>query len=301
MTMVKPAAIDATPGYRYADGGQLGLARAAVDLHCHSHASDGALSPGAVVERAARMGVKLLALTDHDTMMGYEEARLAADNLDIQLIAGVELSCQWNGQTIHVLGLNLDVASADWLSALELQQQNRQNRALMIGERLRKQGLPATYEAALALAAGGVPGRPHFAQALVDLQAVPSIAQAFKRYLGAGRPGDVKVYWPELAQIVAWICSASGVAVLAHPRKYKMTASRLRKLVADFQQAGGEGLEVLTGGQPASDTSFLADLCKTSGCLASMGSDFHAPGMPWNELGSTPPLPAGLTPVWSRF
>jgi len=270
------------------------------DLHCHTNASDGQLSPEELVERAIGQGVELLAITDHDTVAGLEAARSAASGR-VNLIDGIELSCVWRHYTIHVVGLNMDIKEAGFRSALRRQAENRWRRAHEISSRLIRAGLPDVGESATALAGGDVPGRPHFARALVAAGAVRDFNAAFKRYLGAGKVGDVRGCWPELHEVVEWIKAAGGVAILAHPRKYRMTATRLRELLDDFLAAGGDGLEVLTGGQSPSDTAFLADLAVRKQCLASLGSDFHVPGMHWNELGGTGPLPGKVEPVWNRF
>lgn len=272
-----------------------------IDLHCHSTASDGALSPAELLARAHAQGVSHLALTDHDTLNGLPAARLAAEAHNIGLITGVELSCAWRSHTIHVVGLDFCENNPQFLQRLEQQNANRHARATMIVERLGKLNVENLLQRATEQAGGDVPGRPHFAQILVDAGVVKNIAQAFKRYLGAGKPGDVKAYWPQLDEVVQWINDANGIAVLAHPRKYDLTATKLRALVADFRRAGGRALEVSTSGQAASDTSFLAQLCKSEGLWASQGSDFHSPKAPWAELGRIQKMPEGLSPVWHHF
>lgn len=270
------------------------------DLHCHSTASDGGLSPAAVVTRAAQQGVGVLALTDHDTLAGVAEAQKAAAAEGMQLISGVELSCLWRGQTIHVVALDFDPEDPGFQRVLSGQGHVRHERAGTIDERLRKQGLPSVLAQARALAEG-VPGRPHFAQALVDAGVVAGTRQAFQRYLGTGKVGDVATCWPELATVVEWIRMAEGVAVLAHPRRYGLTNNKLRKLVYAFQQAGGQALEVLSAGHSPQDSGYLTRLCTDSGLWASGGSDFHWPGRPWSELGQLPDLPDGPDPVWWHF
>lgn len=272
-----------------------------IDLHCHSTASDGALAPADVVRRAVEQGVTHLALTDHDTIEGLPEAQAAADASGITLISGTELSCLWKTQTIHVVGLDFDRDSPALVEALARQHENRWGRARMIEERLRKVGISDLLSKATDKAGGDVPGRPHFAKVLVEEGKVKDSAQAFKRYLGAGKPGDVKAFWPELSEVVQWITEAGGVAVLAHPRKYRMTATKLRNLVHDFIRAGGRSIEVSTSGQSSGDLGFLAELCRRQDLLASQGSDFHFPGAPWCELGSIMKMPDGLEPVWHHF
>ncbi|MGM0449524.1 MAG: PHP domain-containing protein [Pseudomonadota bacterium] len=270
------------------------------DFHCHSTASDGGLSPAMVVERAVDRGVGVLALTDHDTIGGVGQAREAADTKGVCLVDGVELSCSWRHQTIHIVALDFEPEDAGFLEALAEQERVRHARASTIDERLQKQGLPSVLEPAMALAAG-VPGRPHFAQALVDAGAVPGTRQAFQRYLGTGKPGDVAACWPELEAVVQWIRRAGGIPVLAHPRRYGLTNNKLRQLVRCFQDAGGQALEVLSAGHSPQDSGYLARLCVENGLWASGGSDFHWPDRPWSELGRLPELPTGLEPVWWHF
>ncbi|WP_227519919.1 PHP domain-containing protein [Mangrovitalea sediminis] len=275
--------------------------RMCADFHAHSTASDGTLTPRELVARAAEVGVTHFALTDHDTIAGLEEAAAAAEEHGIRLINGIELSCVWRTQTIHIVGLDFDAASADFQALLSRQEAMRWDRARLIASRLQKAGLPDLLATAEEEAGGGVPGRPHFASAMVREGCVDNLRLAFSRYLGAGKVGDVTRYWPELSAIVEGIVNAGGQAVLAHPKKYRMTATKLRALLADFQAAGGVGLEVLTSGQSSGDTGFLAELCRRNGCLASVGSDFHFPGAAWCELGRLPALPEGLQPIWERF
>ncbi|WP_166265424.1 PHP domain-containing protein [Marinobacter caseinilyticus] len=275
--------------------------QACIDLHCHSRASDGALSPRDLVLRAQERGVTHLALTDHDTIGGLAEACAAAAEVGIHLITGIELSCVWKSQTIHIVGLDFDAGSPDLVAALAHQHDNRWRRARTIAERLDRLKVPGLLDSATRFADGDVPGRPHFARALQEAGVVKDFNQAFKRYLGAGKPGDVKAFWPELETVLGWIHQAGGVAVIAHPRKYKMTATRLRALIADFGRCGGRGIEVSTSGQSSGDLGFVAELCRKEGLLASQGSDFHFPGAHWSELGSVPALPAGLDPVWHHF
>ncbi|MCM0611619.1 PHP domain-containing protein [Marinobacter sediminum] len=272
-----------------------------IDLHCHSTASDGALSPSALVARAAERGVTHLALTDHDTTAGQAEASAAAREHGIVLIPGIELSCLWKSRTIHIVGLDFDGQDERFLTALNQQNDNRWARARMIADRLDRLNVPDLLQRATEASGGDVPGRPHFANVLVQAGVVRNPAQAFKRHLGNGKPGDVKAYWPELPEVVRWINEAGGIAVLAHPRKYQLTATKLRELTADFRRAGGRGIEVSTSGQSSGDLGFLAELCHREKLLASQGSDFHFPGPPWCELGRIMKMPDGLEPVWHHF
>jgi len=272
-----------------------------IDLHCHSRASDGELSPGDVVSRASSNGVEMLALTDHDTIQGQNEAFAVAADLPIRMVSGIELSCLWNGYTIHVLGLNFSLDSPVMWAAQERQGVVREARSIEIAERLVKKGLPDVLSLASDKAGGGVLGRPHFAEALVELGAVKNHAEAFKKYLGAGKVGDVKSGWPSLAEVVDWIVSAGGDAVIAHPRKYSMSLTKLRALIDEFGEHGGVGLEVVVSGQKQGEVGLLSDLCHKYKLKASVGSDFHSTKFPWADLGRVPSLPKTVTPVWVEW
>lgn len=267
------------------------------DLHCHSTASDGTLPPRELLTRARDRGVGTLAITDHDTVDAY--AGLDCD--DVVIVPGVELSAQWSGRTIHVVGLGIDLGSASLADAIGLQQQARIDRATVIAQRLEKQGIPDTLDGARRIAGNSQIGRPHFAQHLLNTGRARSIAAAFKRYLGAGKPGDVKSHWPELETAVGWLRAAGGIAVLAHPGKYRMTNAKLGDLAREFRDAGGEALEVLCGKQTPDLTRKLASLCNDLELHASCGSDFHEPDRPWSELGAFGRLPDGCRPVWNLF
>lgn len=277
------------------------LIQGQVDLHCHTTASDGTLAPEALVARAHERGVGLLSITEHDTLASWSEACAAADHWGVALVPGIELSCQWRGATVHVLGYDFDVMSPVIQAAVARQQDNRWQRAHEIAARLQKARLPELLEAACRHSGGDVPGRPHFARAMVEMGVVSSEAAAFRSYLGNGKPGDVKAFWPSLEEVVAWIVESGGVAMIAHPRKYDMTATRLRELIAAFRACGGAGIEVLTGGQSVGDTGFLVELARRWALPVTIGSDFHTPGQAWGELGRLPPLPEGLHQAWLQF
>ncbi len=269
------------------------------DLHCHSTASDGQLSPEELIQLATRQNINALAITDHDTLGAYDV--LAGIRSPVRLITGIEFSSQWRGMNIHVVGLNFDHQSDTITQAVAQQQQARQVRAERIAERLAKAGIEQTLDAATAIAGNDNVGRPHFARHLVERGVVKNTRQAFKQYLGAGKAGDVKQVWASLAQAVEWIIAAGGLAVLAHPAKYKMTYTKLGLLCDDFIAAGGRGIEVSSGLQTATTTRDMAQLCRSKKMLASCGSDFHQPGQPWAELGRYSALPADLTPIWDWF
>lgn len=270
------------------------------DLHCHSRCSDGELTPTELVDRAHEMGVTMLALTDHDTTEGIPEARSRANHHGMTLINGIEFSSVWNGMGIHIVGLGFDMDHPVMKQAVADQENRRRERAKIIAERLEKQGIEGILAAAEAKADGGQLGRPHFAQAMVEMGKVKNIAAAFKRYLGAGKPGDVKAQWPEMSEVVQWIREAGGTAVIAHPDKYKMTRTKFNLLLKAFVEAGGNGIEVLSSGMERTFTQKMAQCCIDYNLFASQGSDFHGP-KPWAELGRLPPMPKDVTPVWAQW
>ncbi len=272
-----------------------------VDLHSHTLASDGALTPAELVARAAEMGVEMLAITDHDTCAGLAEGRRVAETLGIELINGIELSTTWNGAGVHIVGLGVDPASAAMVEAQTHQHEARRLRAIEIGRRLDKLGMPGALEGARDLAGDAEIGRPHFARFLLAQGHVRTMDEAFRSYLGAGKPGDVKCHWPSMPQVVDWITASGGIAVVAHPGKYKMTWSKLRRLLKDFIAAGGQGLEVSYSGENPDRVRELIRLANDNGLLASVGSDFHSPAFHWAELGKYPPLRGEIQPVWERF
>ena len=269
------------------------------DLHSHTTYSDGALTPGELISRAIERGVDVLAITDHDTLDAYQDTSLIHERLN--LVPGIELSTQWGSSGIHVLGLNVDPDSDAIKTAARVQSDTRLERAGRIAENLRKKGIEDTFEGARKLSVGGYIGRPHFAQHLINIGKVDSMHMAFKKYMGDGKAGDVKKHWAELPQIIQWIRDANGVAVLAHPMKYKLTRTRLKRLLDSFIEAGGQGMEVVSGQQTTQQTRDMAQLCEQKKLLASCGSDFHMPGKSWAELGVFAPLPANVQPVWERF
>lgn len=276
-----------------------------VDLHCHSTASDGALAPAVVVARAHERGVRLLALTDHDTLEGLDEAQTAANALDMQLVSGIELSCTWGGATIHVLGYAFARDAPALCQAIAELHEGRWLRAAEIGKRLEAKGMPGALDGARAIQqelgdSGNAPARPHFAEFLVRAGHVKDRAEAFRKWLGSGKLGDVKQHWPTLESAIDTLQQAGAWISLAHPWQYSFTRSKRRKLIAGFAQAGGHALEVVNGMQPAEQVGGLAILAREFGLLASVGSDFHAPG-DWSELGMYRPLPDDLSPLWTRF
>ncbi|MGH1485434.1 MAG: PHP domain-containing protein [Cellvibrionaceae bacterium] len=270
------------------------------DLHTHSDCSDGQLTPTGLVELAIKNGVDVLALTDHDTLSGIDSAILAAGD-QIRIVPGIELSAQWLGRNIHIVGLNLNTEHEPLRQAVKEQCDIRDARAVTIAERLAKAGIKGALDGAKHYAKGESVGRPHFAQYLVDAGYVSSFAQAFKRYLGTGKAGDVKHHWPSIDTVVSWINDAGGVAVLAHPDKYDLTRTKLYMLVQHFVDAGGQALEVVSGKQEAAVTAKLLRAAQDFSLLASCGSDFHSTDNAWQSPGKMSPLPEGCKPVWEAW
>jgi len=267
------------------------------DLHCHTTASDGALTPRELLHRAATAGVELLAITDHDTVDAYAELGDAGVP-GLRIVPGIEFSSQWSGHTIHVVGLGIDLDSPILGDAVRRQKSAREQRAVAIGERLDRLGCNDTLAGARRLAGDMPLGRPHFARHLVESGRVKSISAAFKKYLGPGKPGDVKHYWQPVAMIIGWIRDAGGIAVLAHPGKYGMTNTKVGVLVDAFRASGGQAMEVLCGQQTADVTRRLARICNERDMHASCGSDFHMPDRSWCEIGRCGELPDDCRPVW---
>lgn len=269
------------------------------DLHTHSTFSDGTLSPADLISRAVGKRVDVLAITDHDTVAACQH--IAAAGQDIRLITGIEFSTHWENTGIHVLGLNFDVQSPDIQQAAVTQTAARHQRAKQIAINLEKQGISNAFAGASSYTPGGYLGRPHFAQHIVAIGKARNMQAAFKKYLAAGQPGDVRKTWAELPEIIDWIRAAGGMPVLAHPLKYGFTSSKLKRLLQTFQQLGGQGMEVVSGQQTPEQTRRMSSLCSELDLLASCGSDFHSPETHWAELGRFAPQPANLRPVWDSF
>ena len=268
------------------------------DLHCHSTASDGTLSPGALVRHAASVGVDVLALTDHDTTAGIAEAGREAAVQGLTLLPGVEISVSWRGATVHIVGLRVDPDDHALASGLARLRAFRDWRAQEIGRRLAEKGIPGAYEGARARSGGALIGRTHFARFLVARGYARDTREVFRHYLVRGKPGHVAGDWAGLDEAVGWIRNAGGRAVIAHPARYRMTRTRLRKLIAEFRDAGGEALEVASGSHSRDEAYTMARHAADFGLLASAGSDYHGPENPWVEMGRLADLPPGCRPVW---
>jgi predicted metal-dependent phosphoesterase TrpH len=274
------------------------------DLHSHSYLSDGTLAPAELVAAAAAAGVGVLALTDHDVTDGLEEAQAAAVVHGLHLVPGVEISATWNGLTVHVVGLGIDPSCGALQQGLAGLRAERNTRAAEIGRRLARHRLPGIYEGAAALARGAIVSRTHFARYMVSQGLALNMGQAFRHYLSRGAPGHVPSRWAEVPEVVRWIRAAGGRAVLAHPARYRLSGGKLRKLLGEFSECGGAGIEVVCGSHNADNVRHFAALAQEFRLLASLGSDYHGPDAgagTWGGLGRLAPLPEGLVPVWEAW
>ncbi len=268
-----------------------------VDLHAHSNASDGQLSPSQLVELAASENIGMLSITDHDTLAAY---RAISTPPSLELIPGIEFSARWRQRSVHVVGLNVGLDCPVMAEAIERQQSVRRRRAKRIAERLNAAGVVVDFDNVSARAGGSSVGRPHFAAELVATGVAKDARSAFRKYLGAGKPGDVRSDWPDIAEVISWIGTAGGSAVLAHPAKYRLTWTRLGELLDSFCEAGGDALEVVCGQQTDPLTKRLVSLARDRQLAASLGSDFHSPA-PWCRPGVRSELTHDLTPVWETW
>lgn len=270
------------------------------DLHCHSVVSDGTLTPEALAARAARRGVDLWALTDHDEIGGQERAIKAARSEGIRYLTGTEISVTFAGQTVHIVGLGFDASDTALRDGLARTRGGRGERAREMSASLERVGISGAYEGALRYA--GNPeliSRTHFARFLVETGVCRDTYEVFRRYLTDGKPGFVPHRWARLGDAIGWIAGAGGVAVIAHPARYGFSANEEYALFSEFKAHGGLGVEVVTGSHSAQEAVKYASMAREFQLAASRGSDFHSPEESHTDLGSLPPLPPDLMPVWS--
>jgi 3',5'-nucleoside bisphosphate phosphatase len=270
-----------------------------IDLHCHSTASDGLLTPGQLVEHAAVRGVEVLALTDHDEVSGLDEAYRTAAAHGITFVNGVEISVSWRGQTLHIVGLGIDPEHPQLARGLMSIREGRTVRARNIAAQLDKFGIHDSFEGACRNAGEGhLIGRMHFARFLVEQGYAWDVKTVFRHYLVKGKPGYTPHHWPSLSDAVGWIRDSGGRAVIAHPGRYKVSKDVLEELLLEFRTLGGEAIEVVTSSHTPEQSLLFARHSQRLGLLASRGSDFHGPGESYFDLGRMPDLPADCTPVW---
>ena len=269
------------------------------DLHCHSVVSDGTLTPEALAERAKTNGVELWALTDHDEIGGQHRALAAAKAQGMRYLTGTEISVTFAGETVHIVGLGFDPDDADMQQGLHATRGGRGQRAQEMSDGLAKVGIKGAYEGALKFV--GNPeliSRTHFARFLVESGVCSETHEVFRKYLTEGKPGYVPHRWAGLRDAVSWITNAKGMAIIAHPARYRFTPNEEYALFSEFKAHGGRGVEVVTGSHSASEYVKYAETAKEFGLAASRGSDFHSPEESRTDLGSLPFLPGSLTPVW---
>ena len=272
------------------------------DLHCHSAVSDGTLQPEALAERAKANGVQLWALTDHDEIGGQQRARAAASALGLPYLTGTEISVTFADTTVHIVGLGFDADDAALTEGLHRTRGGRRERALEMSDGLAKVGVRGAYEGALKYV--GNPeliSRTHFARYLVETKVCADTSEVFRKYLVEGKPGFVPHRWATLRNAVTWIVDAGGLAVIAHPARYKFSANAEYALFSEFKTHGGRGVEVVTGSHSAADAVRYTETAIEFDLLASRGSDFHSPNESHTDLGALPPLPDRLTPVWTAL
>ena len=272
------------------------------DLHSHSTSSDGLLPADDVARRAAANGVDLMALTDHDSLSGLPAARAAADAVGMRFVNGVEVSIEWGGLQVHVLGLAFDAESAALNDGLEAIRSGRVTRARRMAAELEKIGIGGAFDGAMRHAANpSLVSRAHFARFLVEVGVCRDVRSVFESYLVPGKPGYVEHSWATLAESIAWITGAGGVAAVAHPGRYKFSRAELRAFLDEFKALGGQAIEVVSGSHSADNVVLFSRLAREYGFLASCGSDFHGPGESYIDLGQLAPLPGDLVPVWEAF
>ena len=269
------------------------------DLHCHSVVSDGTLTPEELAARAKAQGVALWALTDHDEIGGQARAAAAAAACGLDYLTGVEISVTFLQQTVHIVGLGFDVNDAPLAEGLQQTRGGRSQRAQEMAADLARVGIHGTFEGALKYAGNpNLVSRTHFARFLVETGVCKDTYEVFRKYLTEGKPGFVEHRWASLKDAVRWITQAGGMAVIAHPARYKFSANEELALFTEFKGHGGLGVEVVTGSHSAVECASYAATALEFGLAASRGSDFHSPGESRTELGALPDLPGQLTPVW---
>lgn len=260
------------------------------------------MSAGEVARRAADNGVNILALTDHDDLGGLAEARSVAEAAGVRFVNGVEISIEWGGLQVHVVGLNFDVGDPDLNTGLSSIRSGRVGRAQRMSAELAKVGIEGCFEGAMRHAENpNLISRAHFARYLVEVGVCKDVRSVFESYIVPGRPGYVEHHWATLEESVGWILGAGGVAVIAHPGRYKLSRNEMRQLLDEFKGVGGQAIEVISGSHSLENVAVFSRLAREYGFMASCGSDFHGPGESYIDLGRLAPTPTGLKPVWEAF
>lgn len=273
-----------------------------VDFHSHTTCSDGHLKPHELIDRASNYQIQQFAITDHDTVAAYPIARqhIIDNNLDIRLISGIEISTLWQNFEIHIVGLDMDVNHSELTALINAQQQAREERAVLMAQKLQKAGFQDCYEQAKQYAQGGTITRAHFARVLLDRGVVNTLQKAFDKYIGKGQRCFVKPLWCSIEQAVSVISAAGGYSVIAHPMKYGLSTKWLRRLIIDFKHSGGHAMEVASPQMNDQQRQLSLALCDEYQLLASVGSDFHYPSR-WSDLGKNLSLPVHVDVVWQYW
>lgn len=268
------------------------------DLHSHSTISDGTLTPTELILRAHEKGVKVFALTDHDATEGLKEAAFAAEQVGLNFVSGIELSVTWSHQTVHIVGLGINPDDENLNNGLKALREFRIGRGEEIARKLEKAKFENPLEGAKKFANGEILSRTHFARYIVEQGRAKDIRQVFKRFLVRGKPGYVAGKWASLEDALSWIIGAGGIAVIAHPARYKFSATRLRQLIAEFKELGGLGFEAISGSHSPDEELRMAQLASQFELFVSKGSDFHSPENIYRELGALQDIPTGSIPLW---
>lgn len=270
------------------------------DFHCHSTASDGSLTPTQLIQRAKQKGVKFLSVTDHDTVDSQHEAKNAASEQGIEYFSGIEISTTWEKKCFHIVGLNIDPENTVLKEGIKNLQILRVERAKKISQKLEKKRIDGAFESIVKSANESMITRSHFADFILSKGYVKTKQEAFDKYLGKGKPAFVSTCWADLELAIQWIDQAGGKAIIAHPLRYHLSASWMRRFLSTFKEMGGHGIEVVTGRSSEEDIRRSTSLAKQFSLSASIGSDFHSPDQ-WVELGQMPNLPTSLTPIYESF
>ncbi|NMP33483.1 PHP domain-containing protein [Thalassotalea sp. M1531] len=272
------------------------------DFHTHTNLSDGKLKPEQLIDRAVNFQVQALAITDHDTVAAFDSANryILEQSYKLTLISGIELSTLWQNFEIHIVGLNIDIEHPALLALIAKQQQAREARALMMNEKLAKCGFDSMLSKAKALAGEGSITRAHFARVLHDEGHVSTMQAAFDKYIGKGKRAFVKPQWCDIEAAVSAIHQAGGTAIIAHPMRYDMTSKWLRRLILDFKEVGGDGMEIVLPQMNPEQRRLMLTFCLEYDLYASLGSDFHYPSK-WSDLGRNLSLPEQVKPIWQLW
>ena len=272
-----------------------------VDLHSHSYYSDGVYSPSEVIELANQVKCDLFSLTDHDTTVGVLEAQERADDLSLNFIPGVEISAFWQNMTIHILGIGVNVDNDILQKGLRRNQELRKERAEKIAHGLRRTGIKDVLEKTRALSKTNMITRTHFAQMLIQEGYCKDMKSVFRRFLTGKKPGASRVEWANFEEVIGWIHSAGGLAVLAHPFRYRMTQTKIKKMLSDYKGALGDGIEVVTGTSTEEEVNLASRWASDFNLLISSGSDYHGWPNQRVNIGSLKEVPNSDNLIWNHL